>query len=420
MRPRRLNSGHGVSQNRWLLQRYAYLEERLFATLAGWVWSTPSLEHKIELARLSYEGALAADALRRRADELFPPTAAPERRLDLGPLERFANEMTNPTDPAERAAGAFRVVRPALLAAYRRHLAETDEVSDGPTATVLERLIAMAEDHLAWGEELLAELTATPAAAERARAWERHLRAALDAIGGARGEGEGPAPAYRNPAPPDRDLTVPPARDGRFKIVPVEEYAVATMGDDRNEILRHLLYSNTYGEMEAGDIIGRVLSDAPELPWAMRLDLARQFWDEARHAEMSWRRMQELGGPPEPTPPIPPLILEPMRALTDPLERLLVLQRVIEGRVTERHRYRVYYLAEELGDPVTARLYEYIVADERAHVGYSDWIPRLIGDDPERLARLDRLHAEAEQLFESILTRRLDKTAGMRAAGTRA
>ena len=33
---------------------------------------------------------------------------------------------------------------------------------------------------------------------------------------------------------------------------------------------------------------------------------------------------------------------------------------------------------------------------------------------------LVRLHAEAEQLFESILTRRLDKTAGMRAAGTRA
>jgi hypothetical protein len=104
-----------------------------------------------------------------------------------------------------------------------------------------------------------------------------------------------------------------------------------------------------------------------------------------------------------------------MKELTDPLERLLVLQRVIEGRVTERHRYRVYYLAAELGDPTTARLYEYIVADERAHVGYSDWIPRLIGDDPERLARLDRLHAEAEQLFESILTRRLDKTAGMRA-----
>ena len=81
MPPRRLNTAYGVSQNRWLVQRYAYLEERLFTTLAGWVWSTPVLEHKIELSRLSYEDALAADALRRRADELFPRTTEPVRPI---------------------------------------------------------------------------------------------------------------------------------------------------------------------------------------------------------------------------------------------------------------------------------------------------------------------------------------------------
>ena len=414
MSMRRLNTAYGVSQNRFLLQRYACLEERLFTMLAGWVWSTPSLEHKIELSRLSYESALAADALRRRAEELFPPTAEPERSPDLAPLETFSNEVANADDPVERLAGVVRVVKPHLLAAYRRHLAETDDVTDEPTARALRALIPMAEDHIAWGDAALASVTG--AADVRARAWTDHLTAALAAIGGARGEGgEAEPPAYRDPAPPARCLTTSPARDGRFHIVPVEAYVVSSMGDEPNEILRHLLYSNTYGEMEAGDILGRVLADAPDLPWPMRLDLARQLWDEARHAEMSWRRMEELGGAPEPTPPIPPLILAPMISLTDPLERLLVLQRVIEGRVTERHRYRVYYLAAELNDPVTARLYEYIVADERAHVGYSDWIPRLIGDDPERLARLDRIHAEAEQLFESILTRRLDRTAGMRA-----
>ncbi|MCC6628680.1 MAG: ferritin-like domain-containing protein [Chloroflexi bacterium] len=418
MRLRRLNTAYGVSDNRFLMRRYAYVEERLFTTIAGWTWDTPSLEHKVEFARLSYEGALAADALRRRADELFPPTAAPERPPALAALDRFCNEVANADDPAERLAGAIRVVKPHLLAAYRRHLAETDDIIDGPTAAVLRRIIPEVEDHIAWGETALAEVTATPAAAARARAWEAHLRAALDAIGGVCGEGGGALPAYRRPDPPARDLTDLPARDDRFNIVPVEDYAVASMGDDKNEILRHLLYSNAYGEMEAADILGRVLADAPELPWSMRLDLVRQFWDEARHTEMSWRRMEELGGPPHPTPPIPRLILEPLKGLSDPLERLLVLQRVIEGRVTERHRYRVHYLTAELDDPVTARLYEYIVADERAHVGYSEWIPKLIGDDPERLARLDRIHAMAEPLFERILTRRQDRTAGMRAGGT--
>jgi hypothetical protein len=418
MPPRRLNTGFGVSENRFLLQRYACVEERLFTAFAGWTWSTPSLEHKVEFARLSYEGALAADALRRRADELFPPTAAPERPPALEALDLFCNEVANTDDPVERLAGAIRVVKPHLLAAYRWHLAATDDIIDGPTAAVLRRLIPEVEDHIAWGEAALAEVTAGPGAAERARAWAAHLAAALDAIGGVRGEGGGAPPVYRRPGPPARDLTDLPARDGRFYIVPVAEYNVTSMGDDRNEILRHLLYSNAYGEMEAADILGRVLADAPELPWAMRLDLVRQFWDEARHTEMSWRRMEELGGPPVPTPPIPRLILEPIKGLSDPLERLLVLQRVIEGRVTERHRYRVYYLTAELDDPVTARLYEYIVADERAHVGYSEWIPKLVGDDPERLARLDSVHATAEPLVESIITRRVDRTAGMRAGGT--
>ena len=78
------------------------------------------------------------------------------------------------------------------------------------------------------------------------------------------------------------------------------------MGATPEEVVRHLLYTNAYGELEAVEVLGRVLADARELPWPMRRDLFRQLWDEARHAEMSWRRMQELGGPPEPLPPAPP------------------------------------------------------------------------------------------------------------------
>jgi hypothetical protein len=145
----------------------------------------------------------------------------------------------------------------------------------------------------------------------------------------------------------------------------------------------------------------------------MRRDLFRQLWDEARHAEMSWRRMEELGGAPDPLPQAPPVIHGIMGAIADPIERLLVLQRVIEGRVVERHRLRVSTVARDLGDPVTARLYEYIVADERQHVGYSQWIPRIVGDDPARIERLGQLQAACEARLEEILARRVDQTAGM-------
>lgn len=412
---RRLNTSYGVSQNRWRLSRLRHCEERLMTTLAGWIWSEPVLEDKIEMARLAYEGALAADQLRRRADELFPPTADPERPLLLADLDILANEIANAPAHSERLAG-LAVFRRALLGEYQTHLAATDDLIDGPTAALLKGLIATSADHLTWVEARLAGL-GEPEAGQTAMVWAAHIEGLTAALGGLAGADHAVAlPTLRDASPPARHLPGRPARDGRFNIVPVAEYLVTSMGTEPADIIRHLLYQNTYGEMEAGDLLGRVLADAPELPWPMRLDLVRQLWDEARHAEMSWRRMLELGGPPAPLPKVTTLIHEPMLELTDPLERLLVLQRVIEGRVTERHRYRVHYLARELGDQVTARLFEYIVADERAHVGYSDWIPRLLGDDPERLARLDRVHATAERLFESILTRRLDQTAGMKRA----
>lgn len=416
MSRRRFHTSFNVSTNHWLLQRYGYVEERVFTLLAGWIWSTPSLEQKNELARLSFEDALHADGLRRRAAELLPPTEEPTRKPVLELLDAFCNEIANTDDLGERLVGVFRVVKPRLLEALRQHLDATDEVTDAPTAILLADIIRQEESHIAWGEGELRQLAATSGQSARLATWESHLNEMWTAIGGFGGSEQAAVTAWRNAAPPARNLSQLPARDGRFRIIPLEEYFVSSMGETSNEIIRHLLYINAYGEMEALDMLGRILADAPELPWPMRLDLARQLWDEARHTEMSWRRMEELGGVPDPIPPIPYYILAPVAGLEDPLERLLVLQRVIEGRAAERHRYRVTYIARDLGDPMTARLFEYIVADERAHVGYSDWIHKLVGDDAARQERLEQVHRQAERIFESILNRRADVTAGMQQA----
>lgn len=410
MRERRLNTSFSVSQNRWLLLQYAYIEERLFTTLAGWIWSTPRLEHKVEFGRLAYEDALHADVLRKRAAELSLSTAEAPRQPELDRLELFANEIANTRLYGERFVGVFRVLKATLLTAYRSHLRETDDVVDGPTAGILRRLIAEEQEHFDWGEETLQELVKDPAIADLAEIWEHHLQGILRCIGGLTGEGSsGPPPDYYHPQLPAPETDFP-ARDGRHKLVPLDEYRVSSMGQSPNEVIRHLLYQNTYGEMEAEDLLGQVLSHGAELPWQMRLDLARQMWDEARHAEMSWRRMEELGGRPDPLPPVPPLILGVVGDTADPLEQLLILQRVIEGRVTERHRYRVIHLSQELGDLQTARLFEYIVADERDHIGNSAWIDRLVGDDPQRMAQLHEIEMHAERALEDMLNRREDTT----------
>lgn len=374
--PRRLGSAYGVAESRHRLRRFAYLEERLATAFGGWIWATPGFDDKLRLAVLAYESSLAADALHTRSAELAPSTAERQWELELADLEQLANSVENEAALDARLSGAVALLE-RQRDAYAEHLAATDDLTDGPTSRVLRALAQPTDDRIA-------------------------LCAA-----------SGRLPATPDTSPPARFLADAPARDGRFDVATWESYRVHEMGTTPEEVVRHLLYTNAYGELEAVEVLGRALADARELPWPMRRDLFRQLWDEARHAELSWRRMDDLGGAPDPLPQAPPVILGVMAEIEDPIERLLVLQRVIEGRVVERHRLRVSTVARDLGDPVTARIYEYIVADERQHVGNSEWIPKIVGDDPARIARLEQLQAVCEAKLEEILARRVDQTAGM-------
>jgi hypothetical protein len=374
--PRRLGSAFGVAESRHRLLRLAHLEERLATASAGWIWTTQDFDDKIRLAVLAYESSLAADGLLERAAELAPSTAERQWELAVADLDELANTVENERALEDRMAGAAAMLA-RLRDAYAEHLAATDDLTDGPTSRLLRGLAQPTADRLALCDAA-PQLPRTPDA-----------------------------------TPPARFLSEPPARDGRFNVATFETYRVHEMGATPGEVVRHLLYTNAYGELEAVEALGRALADARELPWPMRRDLFRQLWDEARHAEMSWRRMDELGGAPDPLPQAPPVIHGVMAEIEDPIERLLVLQRVIEGRVVERHRLRVSTVARDLGDPATARIYEYIVADERQHVGYSEWIPKVVGDDPARIARLGHLQAACEAKLEEILARRVDQTAGM-------
>ncbi|HEY8476947.1 MAG TPA: DUF455 family protein, partial [Chloroflexota bacterium] len=135
--------------------------------------------------------------------------------------------------------------------------------------------------------------------------------------------------------------------------------------------------------------------------------LARQIWDEVRHADMQWRRLEELGGRPD-AAPVALWISEHCGFHDDPLARLIVLQRAAEGRAVDLHRQRVVRLLEEQGDRETAAIFDYILADEKGHVGFSHWINELTRDDPERRRRLLEIQRWGEERFEEIVKRRAD------------
>ena len=137
-------------------------------------------------------------------------------------------------------------------------------------------------------------------------------------------------------------------------------------------------------ETGAIEIAARCLVDFPEAPWDLRMSLARQVADEARHARLLLRRLQELDGC-KGEFPVANFEWGVTLMLDNLPGRLAVQNRTFEAGLidilgTLRNRWR------EAGDHQTADLLEGILADEVTHVRFANrWIKRLTEEDPRNL-----------------------------------
>src|SRR5213596_1239438 len=90
----------------------------------------------------------------------------------------------------------------------------------------------------------------------------------------------------------DVRLREEPARDACFRVVrrdhELEEFELSDPRARRESIHRHM--SN---EITSLDIAAQCLSDFPDTPWELRMELARQSWDETRHVLVLSRRLKE-------------------------------------------------------------------------------------------------------------------------------
>ena len=86
-----------------------------------------------------------------------------------------------------------------------------------------------------------------------------------------------------------------PARDACFRVVRREAEMQNPEGMDelgrREAVHRHMT-----NEITSLDIAAACLADFPEAPWGLRLELARQCWDEARHVAGLDRRFSDDSG----------------------------------------------------------------------------------------------------------------------------
>jgi hypothetical protein len=138
----------------------------LMETLARWIPTTPEMEVKMLLSRQVWRMAQQADRLGRRGRELRAPLhySRPPQQDFLTALKQLAAV----SDTIDRIDAFHDVALPALAAAYKSYLAETDHLTDEPTVMICNQALGeietMRRERNEWGSEIpKARATDSPA-----------------------------------------------------------------------------------------------------------------------------------------------------------------------------------------------------------------------------------------------------------------
>ena len=157
------------------------------------------------------------------------------------------------------------------------------------------------------------------------------------------------------------------------------------------------------GEIQALEGAGRTCYDfdtddgRDEAPFALKLDMARQCWDEARHCEISVKLGDWMGT--EIGEYTEGAFLYEAACNPDPVLRLSGVNRALEGLAIDVFNTMKEF-GEIAGDPVLEFCEDWMLADEVTHVKMgSDWLRRLTADDPERRERALEFQRIVDKLF---------------------
>ncbi len=199
-------------------------------------------------------------------------------------------------------------------------------------------------------------------------------------------------------------LRADPARDARFNVVHAQD-DMAHFGDESPPSQREKLHTDVNNEIQSLEIAAQTLVDFPTAPWALRMELARQCWDETRHAQMCRDRLEAKGGYLGEFP----IINQEWGVVCrfDSLAaRLAVQNRLFEGGSLDVMQALVG-LWNELGDTDTSEVTDAIMADEIRHVGFgNEWLDEIRKDSPgdflHAIAAMNELGRLAAQLAPDI------------------
>lgn len=177
-----------------------------------------------------------------------------------------------------------------------------------------------------------------------------------------------------------------PAREQCFRVVRRDTESEEQVGTGQTA-RREAVHRHMANEITSIDVAAQLLIDFPDAPWELKMEIARQCWDESRHVAALHRRLKEMGGF-KGEFPVSALEWCITSAIDNIAGRLATQNRTFEAGAMDV----VGELARTMrdaGDTATAEVLEAILADEIQHVRFANrWIKLLAKKDPRVLLQV--------------------------------
>ena len=192
-----------------------------------------------------------------------------------------------------------------------------------------------------------------------------------------------------------------PARDARF--------AVKTRWIECENLPGHhpfhlieFFHRQMNEEVDSLEASAQAIVDFPDAAWDLRLALARQCADEARHARAFRGQLERRGGRVGQFPVLN-FQYRIITAHTDLTSRLVIQNRSFEAGGLDAIVFGIGE-ARARGDDELAEFYEAQLADEIAHVRFANaWIRKALKEDPRTVLRIGGALKGAAEAFRLVM-----------------
>jgi uncharacterized ferritin-like protein (DUF455 family) len=203
-----------------------------------------------------------------------------------------------------------------------------------------------------------------------------------------------------NAAAGEQFLAEAPMRDGRF-VVRDRWQDCVNFAEGHEKKTLEFMHRQMNEEIDALECSARSICDFPDAPWEIRMFLARQCSDEARHALMFRSLFLRRGGVLGEYP-VMNFQYRIICGIDSLVARLAVQNRTFEAEGIDAIQYAIGE-AHERGDADLAQLFEGQFADEIQHVRVAnEFIQESVRKEPRLALRIATALSSAHRIFDQV------------------